>query len=139
MAQFISDTDARQIAKALLEWFAQHKRPLPWRVRYTPYEIWISEVMLQQTQMERGVSYFLRWMERFPDVRSVAEAPEEEILRYWEGLGYYRRARFLHQAAKAVVERFGGRIPESLELLSSLPGRPFPIRFFALSAYVSLR
>ena len=122
MAQFISDTDARQIAKALLEWFAQHKRPLPWRVRYTPYEIWISEVMLQQTQMERGVSYFLRWMERFPDVRSVAEAPEEEILRYWEGLGYYRRARFLHQAAKAVVERFGGRIPESLELLSSLPG-----------------
>ena len=78
--------------------------------------------MLQQTQMERGVAYFQRWMGRFPDVRSVAEAPEEEILRYWEGLGYYRRARFLHQAAKIMLERHGGAVPDSQEELSSLPG-----------------
>ena len=78
--------------------------------------------MLQQTQVERGVAYFQRWMGRFPDVRSVAEAPEEEILRYWEGLGYYRRARFLHQAAKIMLERHGGAVPDSQEELSSLPG-----------------
>ena len=110
------------VASALLDWFEQHKRPLPWRVRYTPYEVWISEVMLQQTQMERGVAYFQRWMKRFPDVRSVAEASEEEILHHWEGLGYYRRARFLHEAAKAVVECHGGELPGSREALSALPG-----------------
>ena len=98
-----SDDIGPRIASALLDWFEQHKRPLPWRVRYTPYEVWISEVMLQQTQMERGVAYFQRWMKRFPDVRSVAEASEEEILHHWEGLGYYRRARFLHEAAKTIV------------------------------------
>ena len=78
--------------------------------------------MLQQTQMDRGVSYFQRWMQRFPDVRSVAEAPEEEILRYWEGLGYYRRARFLHQAAKVMIEKHAGRVPSTQEELSALPG-----------------
>ena len=117
-----SDDIGQQVASALLDWFEQHKRPLPWRERYTPYEVWISEVMLQQTQMERGVAYFQRWMKRFPDVRSVAEASEEEILHYWEGLGYYRRARFLHEAAKAVVERHSGELPGSREALSVLPG-----------------
>lgn len=107
---------------ALLDWFEIHKRALPWRVRYSPYEVWISEVMLQQTQMERGVSYFQRWMTRFPDVRSVAEAPEKEILRFWEGLGYYRRARFLHQAAKIMLEKYDGRVPATQEQLSALPG-----------------
>ena len=103
MFHSFSENDLIPAARALLDWFETHKRPLPWRRHYTPYEIWISEVMLQQTQMERGVSYFNRWMQRFPDVRSVAVAPEEEILRYWEGLGYYRRARFLHQAAKVML------------------------------------
>lgn len=122
MFSVFPQNDVTKITDALLAWFALHKRPLPWRVHYTPYEVWISEVMLQQTQMERGVAYFQRWMGRFPDVRSVAEAPEEEILRYWEGLGYYRRARFLHQAAKIMLERHGGTVPDSQEALSSLPG-----------------
>lgn len=118
---FSSEEKTRAVA-ALLSWFDAHKRPLPWRSSYTPYEVWISEVMLQQTQMERGVQYFLRWMKRFPTLASVAEAPEEEILHYWEGLGYYRRARFLHQAAKTVMERFGGALPCAKEELASLPG-----------------
>ena len=122
MFHIFSPSDAIAVSKALLEWFDLHKRPLPWRQHYTPYEVWISEVMLQQTQMERGVAYFQRWMKRFPDVRSVAEASEEEILRYWEGLGYYRRARFLHQAAKAMVEKHEGKVPDSQEELSALPG-----------------
>lgn len=122
MFQVFSQSDVTALTEALLDWFVAHKRPLPWRVHYTPYEVWISEVMLQQTQMERGVSYFQRWMKRFPCVSDVAEAPEEEILRYWEGLGYYRRARFLHQAAKAMVERHGGEVPSTQEELSSLPG-----------------
>ena len=122
MITTFSDDVAPLLASALLDWFAQHKRPLPWRERYSPYEVWISEVMLQQTQMERGVAYFQRWMKRFPDIRSVAEASEEEILHHWEGLGYYRRARFLHQAAKAVAEHHGGELPGSREALAALPG-----------------
>lgn len=90
--------------RALLEWFRRFMRPLPWRRTYAPYEVWISEVMLQQTQMERGVGYFLRWMERFPDVSAVAAASDEDILNAWEGLGYYRRARFLHAAAKVMCD-----------------------------------
>lgn len=122
MFQVFSPTDVTELAKSLLNWFASHRRHLPWRIHYTPYEIWISEIMLQQTQMERGVSYFQRWMKRFPCVTDVAKAPEEEILRYWEGLGYYRRARFLHQAAKIIVERYGGQVPATKEELSTLPG-----------------
>ncbi|MBQ4076586.1 MAG: A/G-specific adenine glycosylase [Mailhella sp.] len=122
MKKTFSFDAAQGISAALLRWFDVHKRPLPWRERYAPYEVWISEVMLQQTQMERGVTYFQRWMSRFPDIRSVAEATEEEILRHWEGLGYYRRARFLHQAAKAVVEKHGGELPGSKDALSALPG-----------------
>lgn len=117
-----SDNEKNLVLGALLSWYDAHKRPLPWRRSYAPYEILISEVMLQQTQMERGVQYFLRWMKRFPTLSSVAEAPEEEIMHYWEGLGYYRRARFLHQAAKAVQDRFGGVLPQTREELSSLPG-----------------
>ena len=97
-------------------------RPLPWRKNYRPYEVWISEVMLQQTQMERGVRYFQRWMERFPDVAAVAAAPEEDILQAWEGLGYYRRARFVQAAAKVMMERHNGNVPDSEKALAALPG-----------------
>lgn len=122
MTQTLSDTEARLASSSLLDWFRISKRPLPWREHYSAYEVWISEVMLQQTQMSRGVAYFQRWMSRFPDVASVAAAPEEEILRYWEGLGYYRRARFLHQAAQAIVERHQGVIPSAQAELAALPG-----------------
>ena len=88
---------------ALLNWFAVNQRRLPWRVNYTPYEVWISEVILQQTQMERGVSYFNSWMERFPDIPTLAAATEEEVLRQWEGLGYYSRARHILAAARKIM------------------------------------
>ena len=112
-------TDA--IQTALLDWFARHKRALPWRERYTPYEVWISEVMLQQTQMERGVAYFRRWMERFPDVAALAAAPEEDVLHAWEGLGYYNRARNLHKAARRIMAQ-GGVFPDTPEGIRALPG-----------------
>ncbi len=110
------------ILKALYSWFNANKRLLPWRVHYKPYEVWISEMMLQQTQMERGVTYFNRWMERFPSVEDVANASEEEILHAWEGLGYYSRARNLHKAAKIICDEYNGIIPCDYEKVRELPG-----------------
>jgi A/G-specific adenine glycosylase len=106
----------------LLTWFAANRRPLPWRQDYQPYHIWISEVMLQQTQMERGVAYFRRWISRFPDVAAVAAADRDELLKYWEGLGYYSRLDNLRRAAQALIERHGGTLPDNLEELQRLPG-----------------
>ena len=106
----------------LLDWFNKRKRDLPWRRDYTPYKVWVSEVMLQQTQMERGVAYFKRWMGRFPSIESVASAHEDDILNYWEGLGYYRRAKNLHKTAKLIVSRHGGIFPKDHATILSLPG-----------------
>jgi A/G-specific adenine glycosylase len=106
----------------LLRWFRLRDRALPWRRTYDPYHVWLSEIMLQQTQMERGVAYFLRWLKRFGDVRAVAAASEQEILAAWQGLGYYARARNLHRAAKEIVARFDGVVPCQYELLRGLPG-----------------
>ncbi len=112
----------RGLAADLLGWFAQSGRDLPWRRTADPYAIWVSEVMLQQTRVETAVPYYERFMERFPDLRSLAAASQEEVLLLWEGLGYYSRARHLHQAANQVVGRLGGRIPESQDRLQELPG-----------------
>lgn len=112
----------RLMQQSLQDWFSQHQRPLPWRQDYSPYAVWISEIMLQQTQMERGVSYFERWMRRFPHVAAVAEAPEEDILRQWEGLGYYSRARNLHKAARIIVDVHGGDFPSDPVAIRALPG-----------------
>lgn len=112
----------REFVDRLLAWFAVARRPLPWRESYDPYSVWISEIMLQQTQMERGVAYFNRWMERFPDILAVARADEEAILAAWEGLGYYSRARNLHAAAKTIAERYGGVFPDDPEAIRALPG-----------------
>lgn len=109
-------------ATALTEWFRTAMRPLPWRETYDPYHVWISEIMLQQTQMERGVRYFKEWMEAFPDIRSVAEAGGESILARWEGLGYYSRANNLHAAAKIVMKDYGGRFPDTFAAIRALPG-----------------
>lgn len=106
----------------LLKWFRQNRRPLPWRENYEPYRVWISEIMLQQTQMDRGVEYFRRWMERFPDIASVAAAPEEDILKAWEGLGYYNRARNIQKAAQVIMEEHGGEFPSDPEAVHALPG-----------------
>lgn len=110
------------MTEALLRWFHQHKRDLPWRQGRTPYRVWVSEVMLQQTQVGTVIPYFERWLERFPDVNALAEAPLGEVLKAWEGLGYYRRARLLHAGAREVVRDYGGRLPESYEDLLRLPG-----------------
>ncbi|MFZ5774670.1 MAG: A/G-specific adenine glycosylase [Thermodesulfobacteriota bacterium] len=110
------------IAQALLAWFSAHGRDLPWRKEYSPYQVWISEVMLQQTQMDRAVAYFTRWVERFPDIASLADAPEQEVLRLWEGLGYYSRARNLLKAARQLRDLNGGELPAEHAALLALPG-----------------
>lgn len=109
-------------AERLLHWYRENKRDLPWRRGATPYGIWVSEVMLQQTQVDRVVPYYGRWMGRFPDACSLASAPVEEVLLYWEGLGYYARARNLHAAAAVVCGKFGGELPRDRVELQKLPG-----------------
>ncbi|MHB1184732.1 MAG: A/G-specific adenine glycosylase [Desulfobulbia bacterium] len=106
----------------LLHWFAQNGRDLPWRKTYLPYHIWISEIMLQQTQMDRVVAYFTRWLEYFPDIAALAEAKEQEVLRLWEGLGYYSRAKNLHKTAELLCLRHGSALPEDHGALLQLPG-----------------
>jgi A/G-specific adenine glycosylase len=111
------------IVKPLLAWYARAKRDLPWRRSSPdPYAVWVSEIMLQQTQVERVREFFLRFMQRFPTVHDLAAAREPTVLRYWEGLGYYRRARQLHAAAKQIVKVHGGEFPRTVEGLRSLPG-----------------
>lgn len=110
------------IADTLLDWYAREGRDLPWRRTRDPYRIWLSEVILQQTRVAQGMAYYLRFTERFPDVASLAAAPEDEVLKLWQGLGYYSRARNLHAAARQVVERFGGRFPDTPEAVRSLRG-----------------
>lgn len=110
------------IARAVERWFALHQRPFPWRRTYAPYEVWISEVMAQQTRIEVVVGYFEKFLLRFPDVASLAGATADEVTAEWSGLGYYRRARMLREGAVAVIERFGGKLPESVEELLTIPG-----------------
>lgn len=110
------------LARKLVGWFDQVRRPLPWRVERTPYRVWLSEVMLQQTRVSVVEEYFRRFLLRFPDVGSLAAASEDEVLALWSGLGYYSRGRNLHAAAKAVVERHGGRFPSTSADLGRLPG-----------------
>ncbi|MCX6380933.1 MAG: A/G-specific adenine glycosylase [Armatimonadetes bacterium] len=110
-----------KIAVALLAWFQRHKRDLPWRGA-TPYGVWVSEIMLQQTQVVTVIPFYLRFMERFPTVTALAEASIEEVLTYWAGLGYYARARNLHRAAQRVAEEFGGVVPSDPVDIESLPG-----------------
>ena len=110
------------ISDILLSWFAREGRDLPWRRTRDPYRIWLSEVILQQTRVAQGMEYYLRFTERFPDVRMLAAASEDEVLKLWQGLGYYSRARNLHAAARQVVERFGGVFPATPEGVRSLRG-----------------
>jgi A/G-specific adenine glycosylase len=117
----VSREQQGRIATNLLEWFRQHKRNLPWRGA-SPYAVWVSEIMLQQTQVATVIPYFTRFLERFPTVETLASAPIEEALKYWAGLGYYARARNLHRAAQIVVEQHGGRLPDTPEEIETLPG-----------------
>ncbi|MGB7611610.1 MAG: A/G-specific adenine glycosylase, partial [Candidatus Acidiferrum sp.] len=108
--------------KQLLDWFRQFQRDLPWRRTKDPYRIWISEIMLQQTRVAAVIPYYERFLERFPDVRGLAEAPEEDVLRLWSGLGYYSRARNLQKAAQQIVARHGGEFPRQETAVLALPG-----------------
>ena len=111
-----------QIPRALLRWFAQSARDLPWRRTKNPYAIWISEIMLQQTRVPAVVPYYERFLNRFPTVERLARARLDTVLKLWEGLGYYSRARNLHRAAQEIVVRFGGHLPSSRDELLTLPG-----------------
>jgi A/G-specific adenine glycosylase len=112
----------RLIARAIIDWFRAGHRAMPWRATRDAYAIWVSEVMLQQTRVDVVVPYYERWMARFPTVAALAAAELDEVLPLWSGLGYYARARNLHAAARAVVERHAGRVPAEPEALRALPG-----------------
>lgn len=115
-----------QIAKQLISWHSAHQRQLPWRNRpaghRNPYAVWVSEIMAQQTRVETVVAYFVRWMKRFPTVESLAAADQQEVLKAWEGLGYYSRARNLHTAAQIIATEYDGRLPAERTELLRLPG-----------------
>ena len=113
-------TGPEEFTTAVLKWFAQHGRELPWRGIGDPYGIWVSEVILQQTRIDQGTDYWYRFMERFPTVEALAAASEDEVLRQWQGLGYYSRARNMHAAARQIVEQ--GGFPRTIEGLRSLKG-----------------
>lgn len=112
----------RQMTPFLLEWYEKNRRILPWRENPIPYYVWISEIMLQQTRVEAVKQYFIRFIGQLPDVEALAAVEEEELLKLWEGLGYYNRARNLKKAAQIVTEQYGGHLPEDYNKLSKLPG-----------------
>ncbi len=112
----------RRIRRALLAWYARNARELPWRRSRHPYPVWVAEIMLQQTRIEQGRPYFERFMEAFPTVEALASASEDAVLKLWEGLGYYARARNLHRAARLIAHERGGEFPETAEAWQALPG-----------------
>ena len=111
-----------EIQEILAQWFESNKRELTWRDHPSPYYVWLSEIILQQTRVNQGLDYFNRFIERWPTLEELAKADEEDVLKMWQGLGYYSRARNLHRCAKQVMERHGGSFPEQLEALKKLQG-----------------
>lgn len=110
------------ITQKLITWYLQNRRNLPWRNTRDPYKIWLSEVILQQTRINQGWDYYLKFIENFPNVNSLAAAAEDEVLKLWQGLGYYSRARNMHKAAKTICETYDGKFPEKYEQILKLPG-----------------
>lgn len=110
------------VRRKLLKWFDENQRSLPWRSNKTPYRIWVSEIMLQQTQVATVIDYYNRFIKKFPTVKKLAAAEQADVLKLWEGLGYYRRARQLHAAAQVVVEQHGGVFPTNFDDVLALPG-----------------
>ena len=114
------------LAEKLLDWFYKNGRDMPWRVKggahFDSYAVWISEIMLQQTTVKTVVDYFIRWMERFPDIQTLAKADIQDVLLMWQGLGYYTRAKKIHECAKILMSEYGGQIPNDREKLLKLPG-----------------
>src|SRR5438552_12169414 len=104
-----------RIASSLVNWFRRHARPLPWRDRPSPYGVWVSEIMLQQTQVKTVIPYWERWMRALPRISSLAKAPPQRVLKLWAGLGYYSRARNLQRATRIILERHAGKFPEEFD------------------------
>src|SRR5690625_3111876 len=98
-------------SSVLIQWYLEHKRSLPWRETKNPYYVWLSEIILQQTRVEQGLPYYLKFVETFPEIEDLANASQHEVLKLWQGLGYYSRARNLHDSAKYVVSELKGRFP----------------------------
>jgi len=117
-----NSSNVQYFTERLLDWYDREKRDLPWRRDRDPYRIWVSEIMLQQTRVETVIPYYERFMKKFPTLRALAEAPEEEVLKAWEGLGYYSRARHLHSAVRDVCELYGGQVPDDPDAVASLRG-----------------
>src|SRR5258708_33104360 len=113
---------AQAFQRDLLAWFALAAADLPWRRTRNPYRVWLSEIMLQQTQVATVIPYFERFLDAFPGVDALAAAPLDRVLKLWEGLGYYSRARNMHLAAQQIVKTYGGRFPETASELQKLPG-----------------
>ena len=110
-------------SEKLLRWFDQHGRhDLPWQQDINPYRVWVSEIMLQQTQVKTVIPYYERFMQRFADVQQLANAEQDEVLHYWTGLGYYARARNLHKAAREIVDKYNGIFPNDFQQVIALPG-----------------
>ena len=118
----VSSKTKTAIRRALLAWFRKNAQALPWRMNRNPYRVWVSEVMLQQTRVETVIPYYQHWLAEFPTPQSLAEAEEDHVLKSWEGLGYYNRARNLQAAARIVMERYQGSLPADLKALQDLPG-----------------
>ena len=109
-------------ADELVKWYQNNKRDLPWRNTTNPYLIWLSEIILQQTRVEQGLPYYIRFMEKYPDVASFAAAPEDDILKLWQGLGYYSRGRNMLKTAQYIQEYYNGKFPQSYDELIKLKG-----------------
>jgi A/G-specific adenine glycosylase len=120
--KLFSPSEVRRVQKALLAWFKSAQRPLPWRTQRNPYSVWVSEVMLQQTQVNTVIPYFERWMRTYPSVAALASAREQDVLKLWEGLGYYSRARSLLKGAQMIAEHCGGLLPADADSLRTIPG-----------------
>ena len=118
----MSIVDTEHFSIPLLDWYDRNKREMIWRDRMNPYYTWISEIMLQQTRIEAATGYFIRFTEELPDIQSLAQVPEERLMKLWEGLGYYNRARNLKRTAQILVEQYDGRLPADYEALMTLPG-----------------
>lgn len=117
-----TDSIYKQLPDTLLPWYKQNARQLPWRQDTKPYHVWLSEIMLQQTRVEAVRTYYLRFLEQLPSIHALAEAPEGQLFKLWEGLGYYNRARNLQKAARVIQTQYGGRFPDQYEDIRALPG-----------------
>jgi A/G-specific adenine glycosylase len=114
--------ETAEFQKRLFRWYERHHRSLPWRDSVDPYKIWISEVMLQQTTVQTVLPYYAKWIKTFPRIKDLSQAPLQKVLKYWQGLGYYQRAKNLHKASRIIMEKFRGQIPQEYEELKQLPG-----------------